>query len=309
LDRAIEWKSRGWQALLLAALLLNASGCGSSTSPTSEKQLAVAPAPAPRPDVNRTDQSAQELVGQFLQSLNSGEANSDLFTLNFKKRIAKPQLNNEDDAALGYNKDKFDVFLKKINVEPGSPNKYKEEFAFVDATEGPYALGEFRPKTGRPEGYLIHLVAAEAPSGWQIDWFQRSPVFIPYVEKLKPEVAGAELAVHRFMENLLGGELLLAEATLSQSWKVKKYWSVTKSDADLGYNPSLVQRQLTEWRSTYPEYGITSRDFAAGKPPVFEVIALDAQMNPQKIFGLTVKKEASGEWVVDDVVVDGVEAK
>jgi hypothetical protein len=309
MDETIEWTLRGWQALLLGALLLAVTGCGDS--PTSAPiVIKAAPEPKKEPDTP-SDRTAKGFIGQFLENLSNGETDPDLFTLGFKKKIARPK--NEDDATLGYSKDKFDAFLRKIgradkNADGdkigGGGNQYEKRFVFVDAAEGPYALGEVKTKGGRTEGYLMHIIPAENPSGWQIDWFQHSPVFISYVaDDLKPDAVGAELTIHRFIENLLGGDLLLAEATLSRAWKVKNYGSNNKPDADLGYNEPLVLQKLSEWKGDYPKYAITDREFAAGKPTVFEVIALDAQDKPLKILKLTVKKEPTGEWVVDDVEV------
>jgi hypothetical protein len=292
-------------------LLLAATGCGSPSTPSA--QIQIQPGSEPPAATTPSDRSGPAFVGQFLQNLNNGETDPDLFTLGFKKKIAKPRYKNDDDEMAGYYTDKFNAFLKKIGRADTTPDgdkigggeQYETQFVLVDAAEGPYALGQVKTKGGRTEGYLMHLIPADNLSGWQIDWFQRSRVFISHVaDDLKPDAVGAELAVHRFMENLLGGDLLLAEAALSRKWKVDKYGNKNPSDADLGYSPGLVQQKLKEWKGDYPEYAITEREFAPGKPPVFEILALDAQKKQLKVFKLTVKKEPSGEWFVDGIDVE-----
>jgi hypothetical protein len=309
MDETTDWKRRGWQALSLGTLLLAAPGCDSPSTPSP--QLKIQAAPEPPKETVPTDRTAPGFIGQFLQNLSNGETDPDLFTVAFKKKIARPRYKNDEDD--GYYKDKFDAFLRKIGRADknsdgdkiGGGEQYQTRFVLVDAAEGPYALGEVKTKGGRTEGYLMHIIPADNPSGWQIDWFQRSPVFISYVaDNLKPDMVGAELAVHRFMENLLGGEELLAEATLSRAWKLKpEYASTLKPDADLGYNQPLIVQKLREWKGAYPEYAIVERSIAAGKPAFFEIRALDAQHNPLKQFDLTVKKEPTGEWVVDNIDV------
>jgi hypothetical protein len=308
MDETTDWKRRGWQALSLGTLLLAAPGCDSPSTPSP--QLKIQAAPEPPKETVPTDRTAPGFIGQFLQNLSNGETDPDLFTVAFKKKIARPRYKNDEDD--GYYKDKFDAFLRKIGRADknsdgdkiGGGEQYQTRFVLVDAAEGPYALGEVKTKGGRTEGYLMHIIPADNLSGWQIDWFQRSPVFISYVaDNLKPDTVGAELAVHRFMESLLGSEPLLAEAALSRIWKADKYGNNNPVDVDLGYSPALVQQKLKEWKGNYPEYAITEREFAAGKPAVFEVFALDAQKQPLKVFKLTVKKEPSGEWVVDDIDV------
>jgi len=241
---------------------------------------------------------ATSFVQEFLQSLMAGKANPDVLTVSFMKRIARPRPKEMKDEELGYDPSKVTDYLKKMGR-----GKYADAFSLIDTASGPFIYGRVTNEAGATEGFVLRLVPVD--STWKIDLFYRSRfVTDTYgVDNPGTDLIGAQLAAQCFIENLLGGELLIAEALLSRSWKVDKCWS--KVDPE-GYSPQLVQLKLSEWRGNYSAYSFVKRNVAPGKPAEFEIIAQKADNKPSEMFTLKVNKDANGEWLVDDVKVEPV---
>jgi hypothetical protein len=194
----------------------------------------------------------------------------------------------------------MEEFLQKINT-----GEYSSTFTFLPSTEGPYVLGDVATKAGGKEGYFIHLVPAEGSKDWQIGWFHRSKAASPIVTDVPvAQLVGAQMAAQRFMDNLLGGNLPLAEAALAASWKILEYPSKAPSDADRGYNQSLVLQKLRGWQGDYAGYAFADRQLTPGKPATFVIVALDAKSNVKKSFALKVEKGPGNEWFVGEVEVE-----
>ena len=308
--RAREWRLVG----LLVMLAVIAAGCAPSkgTGTATGKGPPTLKIAGPENKEVRVDNkevpiveppgkvAAPQFVGNFLRALGESKANDDLFTFAFKKKLARPRFGNDDDKKLGYNPLAVDAFIAKIGQ-----GKYDDTLSFWKAASGPFFFGHVKTAAGEMENYFLGLVSSNAPAGWKIDWLHRTTAKGPpyTTEDPGPELIGANLAAHCFLENLLGGEIALAEATIAQAWKEDKCWGKTPSTAEIGYNPALLVQKFKEWKADAVEFAFVKREVAAGKPAVFEGLLLDASNKPLKDFTLKVSKNANSEWLVEEIEI------
>jgi hypothetical protein len=282
---------------LLLGVLLLASGCSSSSGTPKVKvgdtnpkrdDTESGPAGAPAP---------QEFVGTFIKALGEGKATADMLTPAFRRQIARPRPGNEEDKQLGYNPIEVESFLRKAGEgrfeigRAGAPGP------------GPFFYGNVTSAAGVKQVYLIRL--AQIEGAWRIGWFHRTSAVGPAYDEGNPGPAllGAALTAHQFLENLIGGDLRLAEAVLAKSWKVREYESKTPSDVDLGYNQALVQQRLRGWKNNFASFTITKRDFAAGKPVTFAGDLMDGAKKEKRTFTMKVGQGEGGEWFVEEFEV------
>ena len=306
--RLRERKVGGLLVLLTSCLL--AGGCGSSSGTSKQPPTAAikvvgsdgipskpptekgsSPAPVTKP-------SPQEFVGNFLKAAGEGQANADSLTLAFKKKIARPEQNDAAQQKLGYNPNKVEEFLKKASY--GNPEKALD---LGQADSGPFFHGSLKTAGGPVENCLIRLIPSDAAAGWQIDWFQRTTAKGPAytLENPGPDLIGAMLAAHEFLENLLGGDLTLAEAVMSNAWKRDLAWSTTDSNKEQGYDSKLLQNlKLKPLKQNFTEFSFRKREAALGKPAIFEGDLMSADGKETKPFALKAAKNETGEWVVED---------
>jgi hypothetical protein len=294
-----HWRAgpaRCWPVAIILAL----GGCqsSSSTPPTlaigDKKETKSIEAP-------RSDSTP--FIGEFMESVNKRQVSPDQLTASFKRMIAPPR----DEAArkIGYDSTQLDKYLKKTCA-----GAFSDSFRLVQTSNGPWILGELKAAGGVTEAYGVHVVPSSEPGGWRVDSFYRSTVSYPHVENVaNPELAGAELAAHCFMDNLLGGDVRLAAAVLSRAWKVREYPSKNPSDVD-GYNEAMVLAKLPrDWKGNFSEYAVDPKiEFDAGKPVII-AFALDSEKKPKKTFILTFAKESSGEWFIDDIKIDDIKVE
>jgi hypothetical protein len=291
-------QATGRLAALLVGLALAAAGCAPSGDGKAKAKVADSAKGDGGKDGTKQGPpdhpEPQAFVGTFLKALGEGKAGPEMLTAAFKKKIAQPRAGNEEDKKLGYNARALESFLDKAGA-----GRF-EELKMGQAAAGPYFFGTVTSAAGRPEKCLIRL--ASESGGWKVDWFHRSTAKgTDYDAGADPEAAGASLTAHEFLENLLGGDLHLAEAALSRDWKVRNYGSNTPSDADLGYNQSLVLQKLRGWKGDFGEFTLTRQDaVVAGKPATFTGELTDAAKKVKKAFTLTASKGENGEWAVDE---------
>jgi hypothetical protein len=299
--RAMDW---------LAAFTIVAVGCSGKPSPTASDgknppplNVQVGPTENTSKQAGSNDGKPQAFMflGDFLKALREGNASPDQLTLAFKKKIARPDLKDESQQKLGYNPRKVEEFLSKAGS--GTPGPMLPG----QSASGPFFYGSFKTASGQPDYCLIRLVPSNDPVGWQVDWFHRSSAKGPHLVAGDPvpELLGAQLVAHEFIENLIGGDLTLAEAVMSLPWKRDLYWSVSESNKDQGYDSKLLQQKMLEWRNGFVEFTITRRQLALGKPAEFEGALINgAKQNNRRSFSLVVNKDASGEWVVESLSIN-----
>ena len=313
---ATDWRQIG--SIVLAAGALLAPGCGKPAPGTGDKKpptLNVKGAndskqnsPAdPKTATDSEKAHPQVFYGDFIKALFEGNAVPDQFTPAFLKKIARPDPKDEEQLKLGYNKRKFFDFLDRMRVGAPPNTLIMEE----KCAEGPFFYGVFRSPLGKEEGWLIRLVRADKQaSGWQIDWIQRSTAKGPSWndKSLGPELIGAQLALHEFLENLLGGDLTLAEAAMSTAMKVDWAYSSADSFKDQGYDSAFLQNlRLLPLRNGFMDFTIASRirKDVNGKAAVLiagELINV-AKKNETKKYEMAIAKSKDGDWLVEDFKV------
>jgi hypothetical protein len=293
----------------MAALAIVAGGCSGKSSPSADGKnptplnVQVGPNGSSGKQAGSNDATPQAVVfvGNFLKALREGNASSDQLTLAFKKKIARPDFKDEAQQMLGYNQRKVQEFLTRAGT--GTLGAFLEG----QSAAGPFYYGSFKTAAGQPEYFLIRLVQSNDQAGWQVDWFHRSTAKAPHLVDGNPgpELIGAQLVAHEFIENLIGGDLTLAESVMNLPWKRELYWSVSDSNKDQGYDSKLLQQKMLEWRNGFVEFTITRRQHALGTSAVFEgELVNQAKKDNRRTFSLVVNKEANGEWVVKDLKIN-----
>lgn len=298
--RAGEQRVGGW-ALLFAVTITTVAGCSRSTGTGNAKVKVKAGDSHGVVDGSSTGSNklrSDEFASNFLKALSAGKADPELLTVSFKKKIARPRPGNEDDRKIGYNPLAVESYLKKYGE-----GAYDEHRSNNQTTSGPIFFGKVKAAGGQSELYVLHLVPSDEASGWKIDWFHRTsakgPAYQPGAQST--EINGAMLAAHLFLDNLLGGELLLAESLLARSWKIDNYGSKNPSDAELGYNQALVLQKLRGWKNNFNEFSFSKHEAAAGNPAIFEGVLTNAASKEMKAFTFKVIKGEGDEWFVDAI--------
>jgi hypothetical protein len=299
----IHGTKRPIRGLAVALLLFAVAGC-SKSSGTGNRNVQVGDSTPKQgggqPGAKGNRPPPQEFVGNFIKALGEGKASPDVFTVAFKHTIARPRPGNEDDKRLGFNPVAVEAFLKKASL-----GKY-DTLTLAESKVGPVFRGIVMLNAGSQEVCVIRLAPAEGDEGWRIAWFHRTGVYpkgIPVIEELTADNGGGWLAAYTFLENLLGGELVLAEAVLAKAWKVREYGSENPSDADLGYNQALVLQRLKSWRNGFTEFTIARRATDGGKTVTFEGQLIEPGKTERKTYSLKVAKHDSGEWFVEDFAI------
>ncbi|MCE9534528.1 MAG: hypothetical protein K8T89_25910 [Planctomycetes bacterium] len=297
MSRISEWKA-GFRGFIFS-IMLAALGCGESKK-TSLLPTVDEPKPVER---NQIDAGAPDLVLSFLNALKDGTAVHHALTPEFKRKIAPPRPSNAADKELGFNPDALQSYFKQW-----AQGTYPVDLTYISATPGPCFYGIVELNNGKHEGYCMRLAPdpADKKFGFSIDWFQRTSFCKEAynTDDPGPELVGAQIVAQCFLENLLGGDLQLAGALLAKKWKARECPPKSADDADLGYSHVRLIETLRLMKGEDKDFSFTKRDITAGKPAVFEIFTIDAELKPQRVFTLTVAKE-NGDWQVQEIVVVG----
>ena len=281
--------------LSFACLALLAGGCRPSTSPsTADKPVVVEDSKPNKLLTANQAELTQDYLGKLLGILNDGKLTAEMLTPSFKSKVAPSRANNDDDRRLGYDPRRLDEFLKKVNV-----GGYESEFNFLPSATGPFIGGAAKSSDGSKESFVIHLVPVDSGDGWRVNWLHRSKArnnSSPADPGL--QLAGAPMLVQMFADNLLGGDLLLAEALLADAWKKSEY---PDANAEKGYNQALVQQKLRGWQDGNLDYIYACPEYVIGKPAQFEIVVLDAKNMVKKAFALKVAKATTGDWLIEEI--------
>jgi hypothetical protein len=302
MNRATDW--------LVAAMVMVVFGCNSKPSPTANaKDQGKNPPPLnvqvgpnnDQPGVNDGRPQPFEFLGNFIKALREGHASPFQLTVAFRKKIARPDLKDPTQQKLGYNPRKVEEFLTKAGK--GTQGAFLEG----QSASGPFYYGSFKTSTGDTDYCLIRLKPSTDPEGWQVDWFHRSTAKSPNLTagNPTPDFMGAQLVAHEFIENLIGGDLTLAEAVMSLPWKKELYWSVAESNKDQGYDSKLLQQKMLEWRDGFVAFTITRRSLIPGRPAEFEGELINMAKNDnRRTFTIVVNKDTNDEWVVESLKIN-----
>jgi hypothetical protein len=294
--RAMETRIVGLGAILIG-VLFGQIGCkpassGSGKAPPvlniSGEPDGTNPPTAPRP------QPVEYLAG-FFRSVAEKKCGPDAFTAAFKQKVARPKDQNAQHEKLGFDPDKFTLFLDKATV--GTFDNIES----VPAGTGT-CFASITTKAGKSDSCLIRLVPADDATGWRIDWLHRTSTIAPAYRdaSLTPPQNDARIAAIAFLSTMLDGQFDLAEALMTSRYKRDVAWSITPSHSKLGYDPGMLHRwRLGVWKENSVEFTIEKQEIAEGESAVIRGEMIDAGKRNRRPYAMTLLKEVNGEWLVD----------
>jgi hypothetical protein len=264
--------------LMCLVSLSGLTGCGSAR-PTNFSKAVAAPE-------NPKDVADSQFGDKFLKALSDGSARPEMLSLDFRRRIARPT--TEEDRQRGYS---------ALNARIWLDRQAKLSYRVQETQEQPgWAMLRGEATGGaRPEAFLLSIRKTGNSSGWEVDWFHRTPVINPEVQGSKFATAQQTCAAARaFLETLLGGSLEMAEASLAQSFKANVA-SPRPSDKDIGYDPSFLRAKLRNWKGSFVNYSLRQ-----GPDEISFTGELTAPGDKQP-FTLKVGRDAeTGSWLVTE---------
>lgn len=227
-------------ALLLAGLLTLAVGCGDRKPLPKESQAGKSGSGTGKTPPAEA-KTAEEFAQTFLNAVNTGQAKPEMLTTEFKKVIAEPVFQSDDEK--GFSQVAAESWLKKF--EGKTPTKTPSAGLQLGK-----AVGFVIP--GQPSAVLR---VVQDDSGWKADWLSVADVGIT----ASPGEAGdpaSSFAAIAFLHAVVSEQHALAAGMLAAEFR-QQLAPPFEADQKRGYNRGILASKLNGLRDSATGFNLS----------------------------------------------------